>query len=97
MMIVCSRTMSWAVGSTWLTGGRRNAKVPPWASVTRKVRLDRPPAISSNSSGAVAPTCSTIQWVTPASLIPVTIPIVAEANSEMRPLLLTMPTVRLTS
>jgi hypothetical protein len=45
----------------------------------------------------VAPTCSTIQWVTPASLIPVTIPIVAEANSEMRPLLLTMPTVRLTS
>ena len=50
-----SRAMSWAVGSTWLTGGRRRAKARPAASVTRKVRLERPPAISSKREGRLDP------------------------------------------
>src|SRR5580658_7448562 len=49
-----SRVMSWAVGSTWLTGGRRSAHSWPAESVTRNVRFERPPAISVNSSGALA-------------------------------------------
>ena len=50
-----SRVMSWAVGSTWLTGGRRSAHSWPAESVTRNVRFERPPAINVNSSGALAP------------------------------------------
>ena len=54
-MIRCSRAMSWAVASTWPSGGRRNTKRWPSPSVTAKVRLDRPPAMSSKSNGATAP------------------------------------------
>ena len=34
-MTVYSRAMSCAVGSTWLTGGRRSAKARPAGSATR--------------------------------------------------------------
>src|SRR5437763_900812 len=39
-----SRPMSWAVGSTWLMGGLRSTRSRPAVSVTRNVRLERPPA-----------------------------------------------------
>ena len=52
--------------------------------------------MSSKVSGALAPTCSTIHDVTFTSSIPVIIPIVAEANSVVRPLLSRASTIRLT-
>jgi hypothetical protein len=47
----CSRTMSCAVGSTWWIGGRRRTHARPAVSSTRKVRLERPPAIRVNVRG----------------------------------------------
>ena len=54
-MIRCSRPMSWAVASTWPSGGRRSTHWRPAASVTRKVRFEWPPAMSSKSSGRRRP------------------------------------------
>jgi putative thioredoxin len=51
--------------------------------------------MSSKVSGALAPTCSTIHCVTLTSSIPVTIPIVAEANSVVRPLFSQKSAIRL--
>src|SRR5579872_5443955 len=73
--------MSCAVGSTWLTGGRRNANRRPVASVTRNVRLERPPAISSYVRGIRAPTRLAIHVLTWTSSIPAGASIRAEANS----------------
>ena len=54
-MMRCSRAMSWAVASTWPSGGRRSTSSTPLASVTLNVRFEWPPAISSNVNGADAP------------------------------------------
>ena len=60
-----SRDMSCAVGSTWCSGGRRRAQARPSASSTRKVRLERPPAISVKvSGGAISGTWAAIHSVT---------------------------------
>ena len=59
-MIRCSRAMSCAVASTWPSGGRRSTNRRPSAPVTRNVRFERPPVISSNVNGATAPST----WVT---------------------------------
>ena len=65
LMSRCSRAMSCAVGSTWCRGGRRSAQARPSASSTRKVRLERPPAISVNvSGGLISAMCATIHSVT---------------------------------
>ena len=53
-MIRCSRPMSWAVASTWPSGGRRSTQPWPAASVTAKVRFEWPPAMRSNRSGGVS-------------------------------------------
>ncbi len=54
-MMRCSRPMSWAVASTWLIGGRRRTSLRPFASVTPKVRFDRPPEMKANSNGPATP------------------------------------------
>ncbi len=62
-----SRDMSCAVGSTWCSGGRRRAQACPSASSTRKVRLERPPAIRVKvRGGVISGSCATIQSVTSA-------------------------------
>src|SRR3954451_8806106 len=47
--------MSWAVASTWLTGGRRRTNSFPAPSLTLKVGFERPPAMGSKVTGAGAP------------------------------------------
>jgi hypothetical protein len=47
--------MSCAVASTCPSGGRRSTNCVPSAPATLKVRLERPPAISSKVNGATAP------------------------------------------
>src|SRR4051794_30123046 len=46
--------MSWAEPSRLPSGGRRSAQLLPPASVTRKVRLEWPPAMRSKESGGLA-------------------------------------------
>ena len=66
-----SRVMSWAVGSTWWSGGRRRAQARPSASSTRKVRLDRPPATRVKvSGGRNSGSWAAIHSVTCCSLMP---------------------------
>ena len=63
--------MSCAEGSTWCRGGRRRAQARPSASSTRKVRLERPPAINVKVRGVVtSPAWSMNHLVTLASLMP---------------------------
>src|SRR5260221_2075424 len=84
-MMRYSRPMSWAVGRTWLIGGRRSTRRRPAASVTLKVRLERPPAMSSNVSGASTPsTWSASHAVTGAALIPSIIRVILPSRSSAR-------------
>ena len=69
-MMRCSRPMSWAVASTWPRGGRRRTHDRPPASVTRYVRLERPPAMSENRSGGSTPGAGSNQPVTPSASMP---------------------------
>ena len=67
----CSRTMSCAVGSTWWIGGRRRTHARPAVSSTRKVRLERPPAIRVKVSGVAIPgTCAVNHSVTFSTWMP---------------------------
>ena len=47
--------MSWAVASTWPSGGRRTTSRQPLASVALNVRFEWPPAISSKVNGGADP------------------------------------------
>src|SRR4029450_11189755 len=50
-MMRCARPMSWAVGSTWPSGGRRSTQAWPAGSWTREGRLGGPPAVGGNGGG----------------------------------------------
>ena len=70
-MMRCSRPMSWAVASTWPSGGRRSTQWWPAVSVTPNVRFEWPPAMRSNDrGGAACGTCSANQAVTCSTSMP---------------------------
>src|ERR1022692_5269265 len=91
-MMRCSRPMSWAVDRTWLIGGRRSTIRRPVASVTTKVRLERPPAISSNVNGTVVPsTLLTSHAVTAAASMPAVTGSALPAELRLHPAHATQP------
>ena len=88
-MIVCSRLMSWAVASTCPSGGRRNTQAWSFASdaasVTRYVRLERPPAMRSKCSGGLmSSTWSSNHAVTLATSTPSTLVCSCSTTSNYR-------------
>ena len=70
-MIRCSRPMSWALASTWPSGGRRSTYALAVGVGDADVRLEWPPAMRSNVNGPRAPaTLASNQAVTGATSMP---------------------------